>query len=57
MISAVASLIGLFTVGALVTLLTGRSALYSGARQVAIGVAAAVVTYLVGRVIGVSVAG
>lgn len=56
-VSAVASLIGLFTVGALVTLLTGRSALYSGARQVAIGVAAAGVTYLVGRVIGVSVGG
>ncbi len=56
-VSAVASLIGLFTVGALVTLLTGRSALYSGARQVVIGVGAAAVTYLVGRVIGVSVAG
>jgi VIT1/CCC1 family predicted Fe2+/Mn2+ transporter len=49
------SLAGLFAVGAGVSLLTGRSMLYSGARQVAIGAAAAAVTYLVGRVIGVSV--
>jgi vacuolar iron transporter family protein len=49
------SLAALFGVGAGVSLLTGRSVLFSGARQVAIGAAAAVVTYLVGTVIGVTV--
>jgi VIT1/CCC1 family predicted Fe2+/Mn2+ transporter len=53
----VASLAALFVVGAGVSLLTGRSLLFSGARQVGIGAAAAVVTYLVGTVIGVTVAG
>jgi len=48
------SLVALFIVGAGVSLLTGRSMLFSGARQVAIGAAAATVTYLVGRAIGVS---
>lgn len=51
----VASLGALFGVGAAVSLLTGRSAWYSGARQVGIGVAAAAVTYVVGALIGVSV--
>jgi VIT1/CCC1 family predicted Fe2+/Mn2+ transporter len=50
------SLVALFAVGAGVSLLTGRSMLFSGVRQVAIGAAAALVTNLVGRVIGVSVA-
>jgi VIT1/CCC1 family predicted Fe2+/Mn2+ transporter len=51
------SLAALFAVGAGVSLLTGRSTLFSGARQVAIGAAAAAVTYVVGSVIGVSLAG
>jgi vacuolar iron transporter family protein len=50
------SLAALFAVGAGVSLLTGRSTLYSGLRQVAIGAAAAAVTYGVGTVIGVTVA-
>jgi VIT1/CCC1 family predicted Fe2+/Mn2+ transporter/rubrerythrin len=45
----------LFAVGAGVSLLTGRSLLFSGARQVLIGAAAAIVTYLVGIAIGVAV--
>jgi vacuolar iron transporter family protein len=49
------SLGALFAVGAAVSLLTGRSAWYSGARQVGIGAVAAAVTYVVGAVIGVSV--
>jgi VIT1/CCC1 family predicted Fe2+/Mn2+ transporter len=49
------SLVALFAVGSGVSLLTGRGMLFSGARQVAIGAAAAAVTFLVGRVIGVSV--
>jgi VIT1/CCC1 family predicted Fe2+/Mn2+ transporter len=52
-----ASLVALFLVGAGVSLLTGRSLLYSGTRQVGIGAAAAAVTYVVGNLIGISVAG
>jgi len=46
------SIAALFAVGAGVSLLTGRSLLFSGARQVVIGAAAASVTYLVGILIG-----
>jgi len=56
-IAIAASLGALFVVGAGVSLLTGRSLVFSGARQVGIGAAAAVVTYFVGTAIGVSVAG
>lgn len=49
------SLAALFGVGAGVSLLTGRGTLYSGARQVAIGAAAAGVTFLVGNLLGVTV--
>ena len=51
----VLSLGALFAVGAGVSLLTGRGMLFSGSRQVLIGAAAAVVTYVVGRAIGVNV--
>ncbi len=51
------SLLALFGLGALVSLLTGRSLLFSGFRQMGIGAAAAIVTFFVGRVIGVGVAG
>jgi VIT1/CCC1 family predicted Fe2+/Mn2+ transporter len=54
--SIIVSLVALFAVGAGVSLLTGRSVLFSGTRQVLIGAAAAGVTFLVGSVIGVSVA-
>ncbi len=54
--SFVLSLAALFVVGSLVSLLTGRSLLFSGFRQVGIGAAAAAITYLVGHAIGVSVA-
>ena len=53
-IAVVLALGSLFIVGALVSLLTGRGLLFSGLRQVSIGGAAAVVTYLVGSLIGVS---
>jgi VIT1/CCC1 family predicted Fe2+/Mn2+ transporter/rubrerythrin len=52
-----ASFLALFVVGVGVSLLTGRSAVFSGLRQVLIGAAAALVTYLVGSLIGVQVAG
>ena len=51
------SIAALFAVGVGVSLLTGRSPLFSGGRQVLIGAAAATVTYLVGSAIGVSVGG
>ncbi|HXG25847.1 MAG TPA: VIT1/CCC1 transporter family protein [Candidatus Binatia bacterium] len=55
-VAALALSIGaLFAVGAGVSLLTGRGLLFSGTRQVLIGAAAAVVTYLVGAAIGVAV--
>ena len=52
LVSALLSVVGLFTIGALITLFTGRGALYSGGRQVIIGGAAAALTYAVGRLIG-----
>ncbi|HEY8167426.1 MAG TPA: VIT1/CCC1 transporter family protein [Candidatus Limnocylindrales bacterium] len=48
----VLSLVALFLVGAGVSLLTGRSAIYSGFRQMAIGGLAATVTFTVGSLIG-----
>jgi len=56
-ISAVFSAIGLFGIGAAITLFTGRSVLFSGTRQMLFGLAAAAVTFFIGRLIGVSVAG
>lgn len=53
-ISAAISTVATFAVGAGVSLFTGRSMLYSGARQVALAAAAATVTFAIGRVIGVS---
>ena len=43
---------GLFAIGALITVFTGRGALFSGGRQVVVGAAAAALTYAVGRLIG-----
>jgi VIT1/CCC1 family predicted Fe2+/Mn2+ transporter len=55
--SLLLSLAALFVVGAGVSLLTGRSLLFSGFRQLFIGLGAATVTYLIGTLIGVSAAG
>ena len=51
------SLIALFAVGAAVSLLTGRGLIFSGVRQLVIGLTAALVTYAIGSIIGVSTAG
>ncbi len=56
-ISALFGAIGLFVIGAVITLFTGRSVLYSGTRQMLIGLAAAAVTFLIGRLIGVNITG
>ncbi|MEX1345176.1 MAG: VIT1/CCC1 transporter family protein [Candidatus Limnocylindrales bacterium] len=55
-ISASLALVALFVVGALVSLLTGRSLVFSGLRQCFIGGGTALVTFIVGSIIGVSVA-
>ena len=47
------SLVALFAVGAAVSLLTGRGLIFSGFRQLGIGLAAALVTYAIGSIIGV----
>ena len=49
--------LGLFAIGALITLLTGRSAIFSGTRQLVFGLLAAGVTFLLGRLIGTAVSG
>ncbi len=46
--------VALFAVGSMLSLFTGRSALSSGARMLAIGAGAGVVTYLVGNLLGVT---
>jgi VIT1/CCC1 family predicted Fe2+/Mn2+ transporter len=53
--SLAASGLALFLIGAAITLLTGRSVLSSGLRQLFIGMAAAAVTFGIGRLIGISV--
>lgn len=55
--SLAVSSIGLFAIGAAITLLTGRSVLSSGTRQLLFGLGAAVLTYAVGRLLGVSIGG
>jgi VIT1/CCC1 family predicted Fe2+/Mn2+ transporter len=55
--SAVLSGIGLFITGAAITLFTGRSVWHSGMRQVFFGLAAAAVTFTIGHLLGVSIAG
>lgn len=47
---------GLFMIGTAITLFTGKSIWYSGFRQVIFGLAAAAITYIIGKVIGVTLA-
>ena len=51
------STVALFLVGATITLLTGRSVYYSGLRQLLFGGVAAGLTYGIGRLLGVTLAG
>jgi VIT1/CCC1 family predicted Fe2+/Mn2+ transporter len=55
-ISIALSVVTLFGVGAALSLFTGRGALRSGARMLAIGAAAGAITYAVGKLVGVSLA-
>jgi len=54
-VSILFSMGGLFILGAIVTLFTGQGVLYSGFRMVIFGIIAAVVTFGIGRLIGVSI--
>lgn len=56
-ISAAASAAGLFAIGAAITLFTGKPVLFAGLRQTFFGLAAAGVTYAIGRLVGVTLAG
>jgi VIT1/CCC1 family predicted Fe2+/Mn2+ transporter len=47
----------LFLIGAGTSLFTGRGVLFSGMRQLLVGMAAAGVTFGLGRLIGVSISG
>jgi len=51
------STLGLFALGAVITLFTGRTVLCSGMRMVIFGLVAAAVTFGIGRLIGVSISG
>jgi len=55
--SMVLSAVGLFVIGAGITLFTGRGVLFSGFRQVLFGLVAALVTFGIGRLIGVNLVG
>ena len=51
------STVGLFILGAAITLFTGKPVLFSGMRMVVFGLIAAAVTFGIGRLIGVSIGG
>lgn len=56
-VSIAFSTVGLFILGAVITLFTGRGVVYSGMRMVIFGLIAAAVTFGIGRLIGVSLGG
>jgi VIT1/CCC1 family predicted Fe2+/Mn2+ transporter len=56
-ISILLSVAGLFLIGAITSLFTGRSVLFSGSRMVIFGLLAAAITFGIGKLIGVSVGG
>jgi VIT1/CCC1 family predicted Fe2+/Mn2+ transporter len=54
--SAIVCGLGLFIVGALISMFTGRKLIYSALRMVGIGAIAATITFVVGKLLGVTVA-
>ncbi|MGZ5245941.1 MAG: VIT1/CCC1 transporter family protein [Flavitalea sp.] len=56
-ISVIGSAAGLFLIGSAITLFTGKSIWFSGFRQVIFGLIAAAITFGIGKLIGVSLAG
>lgn len=57
MFSVGLSVLGLFFIGSAITLFTNKNVWFSGLRQVAFGLLAAAITFGIGRLIGVSLAG
>lgn len=55
-VAIVSAALGLFVIGALISLLTGRSAVFSGIRQLVFGLLAAGVTFGLGHLIGTALA-
>jgi VIT1/CCC1 family predicted Fe2+/Mn2+ transporter len=53
LIACLMSAVSLFTLGAILSLFSGRSAFAGGARMLLIGAAAGAATYLIGRLLGV----
>ncbi len=51
-LSAILAGLGLFVLGSAITLLTGRSAWYSGGRQLILGLVIATITFAIGSLIG-----
>ena len=49
------SVVALFAVGASLSLFTGRGALVSGLRMLAIGTAAGALTWVIGHLLGVNI--
>lgn len=56
-VSTAVSAFGLFFIGAAITLFTGKSVWFSGFRQVLFGLTAAAITYGIGSLIGITLAG
>jgi VIT1/CCC1 family predicted Fe2+/Mn2+ transporter len=52
--SVASSSFGLFLIGAAITLFTGKSVWKSGSRQLILGLAAAAITFLLGKLVGAS---
>lgn len=55
--SVIMSGIGLFLIGAAITLFTGKNVWFSGSRQVVFGLAAAAITFTIGHFLGTSLVG
>ena len=53
--SVILSVVALMAVGAAITIVTGASALRSGLRQVALGLAAAAITFGLGSLVGAAI--
>jgi len=54
-LSVISSFIGLFVIGAAITLFTGKNVFYSGFRQVVFGLTAGAITYVVGSWLGAAI--
>ncbi len=54
-VSVIVSTLGLFVIGAGITLMTGRNVFFSGMRMALIGLGAAAATFIIGKIIGVTI--